>query len=156
MMVLASSLCVPPSPNHKLSRLVITFLQRSKRVKYLPCPEDTLPTLYLRSELQNIQDDIPARILHLVSPVHSLQCDLIPRPCTWEHTSMSPRVNPSMIHHLGSQVQSPQGDPSSQTLSLVSHVHTHQCDFPPRPCTWGHTSSLKGDSSHTACTWSHT
>ena len=41
-------------------------------VKYLPCPEDTLPTLYLRSQLQNIQDDIPGQILHLVSPVHSL------------------------------------------------------------------------------------
>ena len=77
-------------------------------VRYLPPPEDTLHTLYLRSHLQNIQDDIPTKILHLVSPVHSLQCDLIPRPCTWEHTL----------------VQSPQADPSSQTLSLVSRPHS--------------------------------
>ena len=56
-------------------------------VKYLPFPEDTLHTLYLRSHLQNIQDDIPTQILHLVSPVHSLQCDHPPRPCTWGHTS---------------------------------------------------------------------
>ena len=29
------------------------------RVRYLPSPEDTLHTLYLRSHLQKIQDDIP-------------------------------------------------------------------------------------------------
>ena len=34
-------------------------------VKYLPSPEDILHTLYLRSHLQNIQDDIPTQILHL-------------------------------------------------------------------------------------------
>ena len=35
-------------------------------VKYLPFPEDTLHTQYLRSQLQNIQDDIPKKILNLV------------------------------------------------------------------------------------------
>ena len=57
-------------------------------VKYLPSSEDTLQTLYLRSHLQNIQDDIPTKILHLVSPVHSLQCDQPPRPSLVQFSSV--------------------------------------------------------------------
>ena len=59
-------------------------------VKYLPSPEDTLHTLYLRSHLQNIQDDIPTQILHLVSPVHSLQCDHPPRLSLVQFSSVQP------------------------------------------------------------------
>ena len=60
------------------------------RVRYLPSPEDTLHTLYLRSHLQNIQDDIPTKILHLVLPVHSLQCDHPPRLSLVQFSSVQP------------------------------------------------------------------
>ena len=75
-------------------------------VKYLPSPEDTLHTLYLRSHLQNIQDDIPTQILHLVSPVHSLQCDHPPRPCTWGQISAVSRLTPSLTLYLGTHIGS--------------------------------------------------
>ena len=34
---------------------------------------------------------------------------------------------------------------SSKTLNLGSHIHSCQGEPISRPCTWGHTSNLKGD-----------
>ena len=49
---------------------------------------------------------------------------------------------PPQSLHLESHVNSLQGDLSPYTQHLGSNVHTLQDNNPPRPCSWGYTSTV--------------
>ena len=91
-------------------------------VKYLTSPEDTLHTLYLRSQLQNIQDDIPAQILNLVSCVHRLQCDRTRRPCSVQFNSVAQSC-PTLCDPMN---RTTPGLPVHHQLPEFTQTHVHR------------------------------
>ena len=98
--------------------------------------------------------DLTSQMMYLGSDVTDSRMSNLSSPCTWGYTSTLLRVTPPPRPNTWVQMPSLQGDPTSNTLTLVTHP-VSRVNPPPRPCTWNYISSFQSEPTSWTLTWDH-